>query len=142
MNSYPSGELKRRASPMADVVLDSSAVLARVWREPGFERVQAVIAGALISSVNVAEVIQKLSERGADEATARSVLNSLPCRPEPLDVEAAIRVGLLRTATRQAGLSLGDRACLELGMRLGLPIYTADRAWAELDLGVEVVLIR
>ncbi|MBX3485701.1 type II toxin-antitoxin system VapC family toxin [Phenylobacterium sp.] len=127
---------------MPDAVLDSSAVLARIWREPGFERVDAVIAGALISSVNVAEVIQKLVERGADDATARDILDSMPLRPEPLDVEAGIRTGLLRRATRRAGLSLGDRACLELALRKAMPVYTADRAWAELDLGVEVVLIR
>jgi PIN domain nuclease of toxin-antitoxin system len=127
---------------MGDVVLDSSAVLARIWGEAGSEAVDAVISGALISSVNVTEVIQKLVERGADEATAREILGSLPLRPEPFDVEAGVQAGLLRMRTRQAGLSLGDRACLELAARRTMPAYTADRAWAELDLGVEVVLIR
>ena len=38
--------------------------------------------------------------------------------------------------------SLADRACLALAMRLGLPALTTDRAWAELDLPVEVVVLR
>ena len=127
---------------MTDVVLDSSAVLARIWREPGFERVDAIIDGARISSVNIAEVVQKLVERGGDEVAVRQILETLPCRTEVFDAGCGLRTGLLRCATKSRGLSLGDRACLALGKRLGLPVYTADRAWAELDLGVEVVLIR
>ena len=60
----------------------------------------------------------------------------------PLDEPTATRVGALREATRPRGLSLGDRACIALAEKLGLPALTADHAWADLDLGVEVVLIR
>jgi ribonuclease VapC len=49
----------------------------------------------------------------------------------------------LRPLTRTAGLSVGDRACLlALGLQLGRPVVIADRVWASLDVGVEVVLIR
>jgi ribonuclease VapC len=48
----------------------------------------------------------------------------------------------LRLLTRQAGLSFGDRACLALGRRLGLPVLTADRAWATLEVGVHIQLLR
>ena len=48
----------------------------------------------------------------------------------------------LRSVTRHAGLSLGDRACLALGDRLGCPVVTADRVWASLDVGVAIVVIR
>ena len=43
---------------------------------------------------------------------------------------------------RQQGLSLGDRACLSLGLRLGLTVVTCDRAWAELPLKLEVQVLR
>jgi len=36
----------------------------------------------------------------------------------------------------------GDRACLALGLRLGCPVITADRMWAGLDVGVEILVIR
>jgi ribonuclease VapC len=127
---------------MASVVLDASAVLARTLHEPGAEQVDALIDGAWISAVNVAEVVQRLVESGMDGARAVAALEALPCKVAAFDRAAAYSVGLLKRGTRRRGLSLGDRACLALGRRLGLPVYTADRAWAELDLGVEVVLIR
>ena len=127
---------------MGNVVLDASAVLAHLLAEPGGEGVEAVIADAVISAVNLAEVAQRLIETGASDAEALAVVENLPCDVASFDAAAAVQVALLRRATSVRGLSLGDRACLALGKRLGLPVYTADRAWAELDLGVEVVLIR
>ena len=47
--------------------------------------------------------------------------------------------GLLAPLTKPFGLSLADRACLVLARRLGLPVVTADRAWAKLDLGIPLV---
>jgi ribonuclease VapC len=43
---------------------------------------------------------------------------------------------------RHYGLSLGDRACLALAMELKLPVVTADRAWIDLDLGIDICVIR
>ena len=64
-------------------------------------------------------------------------LRILPFTPE----DAELTAGLWSTS-RQAGLSLGDRACLSLAQRLSLPALTADRSWAALELEVEVRLIR
>jgi PIN domain nuclease of toxin-antitoxin system len=50
--------------------------------------------------------------------------------------------GDLVRQTRAFGLSLGDRACLALGMELGAPVYTADRAWKKLGLPVQIRVIR
>ena len=127
---------------MADVVLDASAILARVLDEPGREIVDNVIDGAWVSAANLAEVAQRLVDLGAADEGVTDTVRDLTCQVVALDEGLALHVGLLRRATKAKGLSLGDRACLALGYRLGLPVYTADRAWAELDLGVEVVLIR
>jgi PIN domain nuclease of toxin-antitoxin system len=127
---------------MAEVVLDASAILARALGEPGGERVDDVIDGAWISTVNLAEVAQRLVDRGLDDVTVSMAIDGLPCRADAFDRAAALGAALLRRATRHRGLSLGDHACLELAIRKGLPVLTTDRAWAKLDLGVEVVLIR
>jgi ribonuclease VapC len=127
---------------MTEVVLDTSAVLAAVFGEAGAERVAAVAENSRLSTVNLAEVVQKLIDRGFGDEVIEATLNDRPCRFEPLDAGTGVRAGRLRRVTRSAGLSLGDRVCLVLAERLGLPVLTADRAWAGLDLGVEVVLIR
>jgi PIN domain nuclease of toxin-antitoxin system len=44
--------------------------------------------------------------------------------------------------TRGLGLSLADRACLALAIERGAAVLTADRTWAELDLGIEIRLVR
>ena len=103
---------------------------------------QSVRDGAAISAVNLCEVVAKLAEAGSVEADIRAVLATIPLEAVDFDVELAYRAGLLRPLTRHAGLSLGDRACLALAARLGLPALTGDRAWAALQLGVTVQVIR
>jgi PIN domain nuclease of toxin-antitoxin system len=44
--------------------------------------------------------------------------------------------------TRPYGLSLGDRACLALAIRRKATVYTTDAAWKNLNLGIEVEVIR
>ena len=58
------------------------------------------------------------------------------------DEALGLRAGALRLATRHLGLSLGDRACLALAEREQLPILTGDGAWALLDIGLDIRLIR
>jgi len=127
---------------MGDCVLDASAVLARLREERGGEVVETRASDAIISAVNYAEVISKLIDLGVSAEAAAAAVGELELAILPFDEIDAARTGALRAATRRLGLSLGDRACLALAERLGLPVLTADRAWAELDLGVEVVLIR
>lgn len=56
----------------------------------------------------------------------------------PFDEDLALRTGLLRPATSDYGLSLGDRACLALGQHLHRPVLTADRMWKTVKLGVDI----
>jgi ribonuclease VapC len=127
---------------MTECVLDASAVLADLFDEPGADQVRATLHGAFVSSVNYAEVISKLIDKGFDPAEARQHVDDLPCVVVPVDAACAAEAGMLRQATRSAGLSLGDRICLALASQMGLPALTAERAWKRLDLGMEVTLIR
>lgn len=129
---------------MSDAVLDSSAVLAVILEEPGAARVEALLPGAKVSAVNVGEVAAKLCDLGMPEATVETVIGALQIDVRAHDLDAALAAGFLRPATRSAGLSLGDRACLALAAALGLPAWTADRSWQSVAeaVGVRVTPIR
>ncbi len=127
---------------MSEALLDASALLALLNDEPGQERVAAVLPGARIIAVNLAEAAAKLLDYGVPPRSTRTSLAEIGIAIEPFSAEMAWEAALLRSATRTLGLSLGDRACLAGGRVLGLPVLTADRAWAELDLGIEIEVIR
>lgn len=130
-----------RQPTVNDAVLDSSAVLALLLAEPGADRVKTVLPGALLSTVNLAEVITKLCERGMPAGEARAAVEAIGVELVDFDVDLACAAGNLRLVTRSAGLSLGDRACLALSRHRGLPAMTSDTAWAQLS-GFDVVQIR
>jgi PIN domain nuclease of toxin-antitoxin system len=125
-----------------EVVLDASALLALLNREPGAELVAAALPGAAVSAVNLSEVVVKLAEAGMPEKAIREALQGLPLDVVPFDEEQAYEAGLLRPLTKGVGLSLGDRGCLGLALRLGLPVLTADRTWQQLSVRAEVRVIR
>jgi PIN domain nuclease of toxin-antitoxin system len=124
------------------VVLDASAVLAVLQKEPGAEKVLPRLPSAVICAVNFAEVVTCLSQAGDDLSQVLPDLHNLIRDIRPFDVRQAEAVGMLAPLTRASGLSLGDRACLTLGKMLNLPVMTADQAWAKLDVGVAVEVIR
>ena len=127
---------------MAEWTFDSSAILACLRQEPGGDIVESVFASGIVSSVNLAEVVSRLIDLGLvpEEAMGRALAGGYGVAP--FDETLALRAGALRVVTRHLGLSLGDRACLALAGREGLPVLTADRAWAALDIGVQIRLIR
>ncbi len=124
------------------MILDASAVLAFLFREPGHEKVAEFIGQSYVSTVNLAEVIGRFARDGHDERQVLQRLSSTWFEVVLFTSEhAAIAAGLL-PKTREQGLSLGDRACLALALEKNLPALTADRAWLELDLGIEIVACR
>lgn len=128
---------------MTSAILDASAVLAFLQGEPGADQVEAcLMKGAAISAVNLAEVASKLSDGSMDDTTIDEALSLLAVSVLPFDEAQARIAGRLRAATRDAGLSLGDRACLALAVSLQLPAYTTDRAWLRADVSVRVVTVR
>ncbi len=130
---------------MNKIVLDSSALLAILHEEPGaevFTRRLDLLENATMSAVNVAEAYGKLVGQGiALEEAWEAVIAPIP-EIVDFDSEQAKIAGWLLPQTRLRGLSLGDRACLALGLALKAPIYTADRAWKELILDVAIHVIR
>lgn len=122
-------------------VVDSSAVLAKLFKERIAETFD-FYSNALIGSVNLAEIVTKLQDSGVDDHMIDAVLAPLQLSVEPFDEAQAILAGKLRASTRSKGLSLGDRACIALAMVKGATVVTTDKAWAEMDLPVPVMLIR
>ncbi|MGH6680561.1 MAG: PIN domain-containing protein [Bradyrhizobium sp.] len=121
---------------------DASAILALLKEEP-FEKIEPRrLFGATISAVNLSEVLERLCSGGLSQLEAEEAVTSLDLRVVEFDEPQARLAAYLRPHTRRAGLSLGDRACLALGLNLGRPIITADRAWMRVDVGAEIILIR
>lgn len=123
------------------VVLDASACIAVFRDEPGADGVEPLLPVASLSSVNWAEVLQLAIQHDVPVEMFRLVSES-GLTIVPFDEAQAETVAMLRAPTRRLGLSLADRACLALASTLGSPVITADRAWADLDVGVEIRLIR
>ncbi|MBV1796733.1 type II toxin-antitoxin system VapC family toxin [Siccirubricoccus sp. G192] len=126
------------------VVLDASALLALLLRESGAERVKTVLDGAAMAAVNLAEVISHYARPGAARPDIEALLRPLPIRVLPVDAALSYEAGMLRRITLERGLSLGDRYCLALAKREGLPALTAERRWPEIaaEAGVAMEVIR
>jgi PIN domain nuclease of toxin-antitoxin system len=127
---------------MSEVVLDASALLAWLRGEEGADVVETQLDGARISAVNLAEVGSVLTAAGMPAEEAREVLDAIRLVVCPFDEALAHEVARLKALTRKARLSLGDRACLALAARDGVPALTADPSWAALNVGIAIELIR
>ena len=126
------------------MILDASALIAMLRSEPGGDMVADSLGEARMSVVNHAEVVSHYARAGGDAAAIAAMLRPLPIALVEADGDLAMDAGLLAAPTEPAGLSLGDRFCLALAKREGLPAWTADRAWARIAdaVGVEVRVIR
>ncbi|MGH6681721.1 MAG: type II toxin-antitoxin system VapC family toxin, partial [Bradyrhizobium sp.] len=132
----------RRRVNDGDIVADASAIIALLVGEPFTRFDPQRLAGAFVSAVNLSEVLTRLLDIRMPESEAAAAVARLNFRAIAFDEPQAHAAARLRPQTRHAGLSLGDRACLALGLMLGRPVVTADRVWENLDIGVEVILIR
>jgi ribonuclease VapC len=127
----------------ASAVLDASAVLALVRGEPGGDKVRPHIGRAVISAVNLHEVIKELLERGLNEVVIRDLLGELRLDVRAHDSDAAYAAAALHAETRQYGRGLGDRACLALARTLGVPALTTDGEWRKVKVrGLKIEHLR
>ena len=125
-------------------VLDASALLAYLNGEPGAQRVQQCIeqGQAIMSSVNLAEVLSKCADQGMSSADQAALCAALPLEISAFDTAVALTSAALRSSTRAQGLSLGDSCCLALAQSRNATALTADQAWSRLgraDIGVEQI---
>jgi len=124
------------------IVLDASVVLAGTFNEPGAEVLLAMDRDTAISVVNLGEVVTKLTERAFADDEINALIQPFREISRALTETQAFQAGLWRRETRKFGLSMGDRCCLALAKELGAEVYTTERVWAQLDLGVKVRVVR
>lgn len=129
---------------MSETVLDASALLALLKEEAGAGKVADAIARSRMTSVNYAEVVSHFIHAGMPANEVDAMLHPLPMAIVDADPALATIAGRLRAVTAEVGLSLGDRFCLALALRDGLPALTADKAWRTIAdaVGVQVSVIR
>ena len=125
-------------------VLDASALLCLFFQEPGAERVEAVLDTATMSTINYAEVIAKLADRGVPVQIMMADLSDLDLEIVPADRVLADMAGRIGAGPHRSGLAIGDRFCLALAKRLGATALTVDRGWVKVaeQIGVSVEVLR
>lgn len=125
------------------VVVDSSAILAVLNREPGADFIISRLPGSFVSAINLQEVAKKMLEAGSTTDAIQAAMRRLGVQILSHDAEDAYQAAMLAEATRQFGRGLGDRSCMALAIKLGVPAITTDRAWARIEVpGLEVILAR
>jgi PIN domain nuclease of toxin-antitoxin system len=121
-------------------VVDASAVLAWLQDEPGADAAEPMMMGGVIGAANWSEVLQKSRQHGVEATAVGMLLATFGLRVVDVsEADAERAAGLWRAGS---GLSLADRLCLALGLRLAAHVATADSRWARLSDGPEVVVIR
>jgi ribonuclease VapC len=121
-------------------VVDASVVLAWLQDEPGADEAEPLLMEGVIGAANWSEVLQKVRQHGAPTGVVARLLASFGLTVVDVTrADAEIAAGLWHQGT---ALSLADRLCLALGVRATLPVATADAAWAAIEGGPEVLLVR
>lgn len=121
-------------------VVDASVVLAWLQDESGADEAEPMLMEGLIGAANWSEVLQKARQHGAPTGVVARLLTSFGLRVLEVTADDAERAADLWQPA--SPLSLGDRLCLALGLRTGLPVATADDAWRDFDGGPKVIVIR
>lgn len=127
---------------MAKVVFDTSAMLTILFEESGADVALASVSEALCVTVNLTEVLTRCADKGFPLDAAEEFMATQKVEHVVFDTDLARLAASLRPATRHKGLSLGDRACLALAIREQAAAVTADRNWADLDVGCKIEVIR
>jgi ribonuclease VapC len=125
-------------------VMDASALLALMQGEIGSEVVDNLLLEqeCVVSSVNLTEVATRLIDKGLAPEQLMRVLKEFDVQSIDFDQEQALAAAKLRLATKSAGLSLGDRACLALAQLMQGCAVSADRAWDDVKSALDVKIVQ
>ena len=130
-------------SSSAEYVLDSTAVIAVLYAEPGHQYINEVLHKSAVSTVNLAEIVNKLAQRGSTSEALRESLIRLKLQVIDWTEAMAYESAEFTHFSKSHGISLGDRACLTLAKQLRATAVTSDRAWRRLPaLGVRIMIFR
>ena len=125
------------------IVFDSSVLIMLFAKEPGYESVRQNLKHAIISTVNIAEVYKYCIEvQNLTEDDCRNLIKLSGIKIIDFCEEQALISAKIIKQTKQYGLSLGDRGCLALAMSKNYSIFTCDKIWQKVDLGVEFIMAR
>lgn len=124
------------------IIVDASALLAVLLDEPGAAMVVPVLRGSAMSALNASETFSRIVDNGAPASVVSDIIAGFEIDIAAFDLDQAMRAAELRPLTKRVGASLGDRACLALALTRRGMMLTGDRRLAELDLGIEIRLIR
>lgn len=127
---------------MNSIVFDASAIIAIINDEVGGKEIINHLKHGIMSAVNFSESIHCLGRVNLSIIEARHIIKDLLSEIIFFDEEQACLAAELKILTKKHGFSLGDCACLALAKLRHLPVITADRAWKEIDLGIEIMFIR
>lgn len=124
-------------------VLDASALICLLRREPGWEQVAAFGMSCDLSAVNLVEVAYRLCSRGMPLEAVEPLVRPMVGQIVPFDDEQAFIAASIHSQTREFGLSLADCACLGLGLQRHATVITADRKWKTLGLKkIKIIQVR
>lgn len=127
---------------MVNYVIDASALLAILLDETGADTAAARLPGAAMSAVNASEALMRGIEKTVPLDLIEALLAAQQVRIVAFDQKLAVAAAMLRPATKHAGLSFADRACIATAVAESATVVTADRVWSTLDLPCKVELIR
>ncbi|NBC20614.1 MAG: PIN domain-containing protein [Alphaproteobacteria bacterium] len=125
-------------------VIDSSAVLAALNREPGWERAMELIPEGTLLTISFGEVATKLARYIDDREMIAGLIHVSVLDLVNLDADLALEAGLIDPRLVKGWLSLADRCCIAYAKAHAIPAVTADRVWSEIaePLGVDILQIR
>ena len=129
---------------MKTIVLDTSALLALLFDEPGAEKIEDLFNQAaeadkplFIAAVNWAEVLYKMQhKKGAlGLEGARQLERTMPLAVEPVDRESAEAAAELKAAR---GLALADAFAAALAKQKKAELVTGDMEFKSVEKEIKI----